>query len=360
MRGRRIPAGFALLLGMLALAPATVRASGVLTVGVQGRGDVMGPGVACSETGGDCTQPYMDRCERPRPQPVPYPEPMPIPDPDPVCSSQSATVTAANRAGTGFAFAGWSGCDIASGASCTVDMWDSRSVTARFVDVEGPGLSLLEPAPDATRRGVLTLRATASDNVGVARIDYEVRGTLAGSAAPNGSLTFTSTRVADGPAEVRAVAVDTANNTAAQTRTVIIDNTAPTLAVAGADGGRFVPGTTLRWAIDAADSIGIAKVECSLEPKGATASFDACTGGTRSHSAMLRAVGEYSFAVRQPMTRATSRHRACSSSRSIPMPRARPAAEPAAAAAMPVGSRPSGRLCATASERAVAGPGSCC
>jgi len=299
MRGRRIPAGFALLLGMLALAPATAQASGVLTVGVQGRGDVMGPGVACSEAGGDCTQQYVDRCDRPRPQPVPYPDPYPIPDPDPVCIPQTATATAANRAGTGFAFAGWSGCDAAAGATCTVDMADSRGVTALFVDVEYPHISVLQPGDRELRRGVVQLTAQAGDNAGVKQVDFKVNGEQVGSAlGSSGTVAFDTTRVADGPLEVEAVATDTSQKTTESSRMLRVDNTKPTLAVSGVDGGKVAPGVPMRWTIDAADSIGLASVECSLEPKGSSTSFGPCNGGTRSYSATLRAVGEYVFVVR--------------------------------------------------------------
>jgi hypothetical protein len=176
-------------------------------------------------------------------------------------------------------------------------MTDSRNVTARFADVEGPGVTLVEPAPDAMRRGMLQLRATATDNVGISRIEYHVNGTPAGSAVPGGDVTFNSRRVADGLVEVRAVAFDTTNNPAAQSRMVMIDNTAPSLAVAGADGGRVAPGG-LTWTIDVADSVGIARVECSLVRRGSPASFDSCSGGRRSHTATLRAEGEYAFMVR--------------------------------------------------------------
>jgi hypothetical protein len=287
-----------LSLATLACVPSAAQAGGVLTVGVQGQGDVAGPGVSCSHEGGDCGQLVIDDRYCPQ-QPIPLPD-MPAPVEEERCVNipNSISVTAVDRAGTGFGFSGWDGCDSVSGPTCHVFMTDSRNVTVRFADRQGPGVSLLEPAPDATRRGLLNLRATASDNVGISRIEYLVNGRPAGSAAPNADVTFNSAEVADGPVEVRAVAFDTSNNSTVQTRVVMVDNTPPPLAVAGADGGKFPLNTTLRWRIDTADSTEIASVECSLEPKGSSASFEACNGGTRSHSATLRAVGEYVFMVR--------------------------------------------------------------
>jgi hypothetical protein len=280
-------------LGAAQTAVPVAHATGTLTVAVQGPGRATASGIDCSDAGGDCSQSFYSQliCEDP-----------PVPGSKPFCYMQHPyiRVTAQPRL-PGIAFVRWEGCDAAAydgGLSCPIGITQDRTLRAYFVDDTGPAVQLVEPAQEATRRGQLRIRASASDNVGVTAVQYFVRGDPVGSATAGDGVTVDTTRVPDGEAIVKAVAVDASGGSGQDARTVMIDNTAPTLAVAGVDDGTAPPGTTLRWTIDAADSVAIASVQCSLEPIGSPASFGACSGGRGSHSATLRTAGDYAFMVR--------------------------------------------------------------
>jgi hypothetical protein len=285
-------AGLAALLAVAgsAMAAAPALADGTLTVVVQGRGDVTGSGISCNEGGGDCEEAYEDtqECD---------------PDLKPPCHDvpAEAVVTAANRSGTGFVFDHWNGCDDEFGSSCDVFLPGNRTVTAVFRDNQAPGVSLLEPATTAARRGVIALGASASDNAGVAGVEFRVRGVLVGArdtSAPYGT-TFDTTSIADGSAAVTATAFDSAGNSSAQSRTITIDNTSPGLTVSGPDGATFGPGTTQTWTVGASDATtGPPSVQCSVAAAGSGPSYGACSGGSGSHSVSNLPEGSYTLSVK--------------------------------------------------------------
>jgi Divergent InlB B-repeat domain len=87
-------------LGALFLGPQTL----TVNVSPPGAGTVLASGISCP---GDCTETYN-----------PY-------------STQTVTASAA----AGFVIGGWTGCDSAAGATCTVTMGGARTVTAQFQQV---------------------------------------------------------------------------------------------------------------------------------------------------------------------------------------------------------------------------------
>jgi hypothetical protein len=291
---RRLAVALALL-GALAVSGAAASAAGAtgtLTVSVQGPGRVTAPGIDCSDGGGACSRFYVSEriCEQP-------PE-----GGKPICYLQHPFVIASAqpRPGAGYAFLRWDGCPPSQndgGPTCRLSMTQNYNLTVHFIDDTAPSVAVLEPARDVARAQV-RLRASTFDNVGVTQVEYYVRGVRVGSVGPSEGVTFDTTQVGDGPAVVKAVASDAAGRSGQGERTVIFDNTPPALAVAGAGEAQFAPGTAVRWTISAADAVGLAGVQCSLQPKGSPASFGPCSGGKASHAATVRAVGAYAFAVR--------------------------------------------------------------
>ena len=82
----------------------------------------------------------------------------------------------------------------------------------------------------ATATGVVTLSATATDNVGVTLVRFRVNGTVVGTAATAPySFAWNSASVANGPATVDAQAVDAAGNvgTSALLTTTVSNSVAP-------------------------------------------------------------------------------------------------------------------------------------
>ena len=111
--------------------------------------------------------------------------------------------------------------------------------------------------------GTITFTATASDNVGVSRVEFLVDGVLKGTdtTAPY-SLAFDSTTVANGTHSLTAKAYDAANNVGTSTAVsftvsnTTADTTAPTVSAAasGTSG-------TVTFTATASDNVGVSRVE---------------------------------------------------------------------------------------------------
>jgi subtilisin family serine protease len=104
------------------------------------------------------------------------------------------------------------------------------------VDTQPPTVSLSAPAANAAVRGTVNVSANAADNVGVTHVDFHDGPTLIGSdsGAPYAVPWNTA---GDGPHTLTATAYDSAGLSSTDTRTVVVDNTAPTAAVTNPLGG---------------------------------------------------------------------------------------------------------------------------
>ena len=96
-------------------------------------------------------------------------------------------------------------------------------------DTTPPTVALTAPASGATVSGSVTVSATASDNVGVARVDFFDGTTLVGSdASAPYSVAWNTANAANGTHTLTATAVDAAGNSATSAAvTVTVSNTAP-------------------------------------------------------------------------------------------------------------------------------------
>jgi hypothetical protein len=92
-------------------------------------------------------------------------------------------------------------------------------------DNSPPSVQLTAPADGASVSGSALLAATASDNTGVARVEFLVDGAQVGAdtTAPY-ELTWNSATVSDGPHTVTARAVDGAGNAATSARAITTSN----------------------------------------------------------------------------------------------------------------------------------------
>ncbi|NWJ41139.1 MAG: M4 family metallopeptidase [Geothrix sp.] len=145
--------------------------------------------------------------------------------------------------------------------------------------------------------GVLTFSATATDNVGVTKVEYYVNNALKGSAtAAPYSFGFASTALANGSYSLVAKAYDAAGNvgtSAAVPFTISnADTTAPTV-TATVTG----TGTSRTFTATATDNVGVSRVEYYVDGalKGSataspyTVSFDGTTVANGSHSLVAKA-----------------------------------------------------------------------
>ena len=148
--------------------------------------------------------------------------------------------------------------------------WTSDPVTVTvFNDTAPPAVSMTSPADGATVTGTITIRATASDDVGVAGVQFRLDGANLGRedlSAPY-SVAWDTTASANGSHTLTAVARDAAGNTAtaaAVTVTVGNDTTAPTVAIISPADGANVSGT-VTVSGTASDNIGVAGVQFFLD-----------------------------------------------------------------------------------------------
>jgi Big-like domain-containing protein/parallel beta helix pectate lyase-like protein/Calx-beta domain-containing protein/uncharacterized protein DUF1565 len=119
--------------------------------------------------------------------------------------------------------------------------WDLGAYKYGNADTTAPTISLTAPANNATVSGVsVTVSANASDNVGVAGVQFKLNGANLGAedtTAPY-SVVLNTTTLADGTHTLSAVARDAAGNqTTANSVAVVVSNvvTLPTVTVAATD-----------------------------------------------------------------------------------------------------------------------------
>jgi hypothetical protein len=141
------------------------------------------------------------------------------------------------------------------------------SVTVNNVvpDTTAPTVAISSPL-SGTVSGTVTVNATASDNVGVTKVEFYVNGVIAATdtAAPF-SFSWNSKTVANGSASLTAYAYDAAGNkkvssaVSVTVSNVAVDTMAPAVAIASPLGGT-VSGTVAVTA-NADDNVGVARVD---------------------------------------------------------------------------------------------------
>ena len=130
-----------------------------------------------------------------------------------------------------------------------------------------PSVALTEPAASAVVGGTVSVRANASDDIGVTQVSFSVDGTTIGTDTNGGdgwSVSWNTSTVADGVHDVVATAADTQGQTAADSHAVEVDNTPPTVAVTSPADGSTVSATTTVTA-SAADAASVASVRVLVD-----------------------------------------------------------------------------------------------
>ncbi len=141
------------------------------------------------------------------------------------------------------------------------------TVNNTLADTTAPTVSVTVPANNSTVSGTATVTATASDNVGVTKVELYVNGTLKATdtTAPY-NYAWNTKNVVNGNYTLTAKAYDAAGNvgqsgniTVAVNNTVA-DTTAPTVSVTAPANNSTVSGTATVTAT-ASDNVGVTKVE---------------------------------------------------------------------------------------------------
>jgi len=157
-----------------------------------------------------------------------------------------------------------------------------------------PTISLSATPDSLIAPGTVTLTASASDNVGVARVAF-FRGATLLSVDSTSPYTYTDTlAIADkGTVSYRAVAVDAAGNSAEASKsvTVGVDTTAPSLTLA-ASAATVTTAQTVTFTATASDNVGVTKVEFydngtlistdTTAPYEASSAYTAASNGTHT------------------------------------------------------------------------------
>ena len=144
------------------------------------------------------------------------------------------------------------------------------SVTVNNVDNTPPTVSMTAPANGATVAGTsVTVSATASDNVAVMGVQFQLDGVNLGAedTASPFSITWNTTGVANGTHTLSAIARDGAANTATSSVSVTVNNdlTAPTVSMTAPADASTVSGSAVTVSATAGDNVGVAGVQFLLD-----------------------------------------------------------------------------------------------
>ena len=162
-------------------------------------------------------------------------------------------------------------------------------------DTTAPVASIAAPLANSTVSGIVGVNVNASDNVGVARVDLTVNGTVVATdtSAPF-SFSWNSAGVANGMANLVAIARDAAGNIGRSTTVAVnvANQSSTTPVTTGTDTtppavkiGNPVAGTvsgTVSVSVSASDNAGAAGISTVLKIDGAT--FAQGNGGTLGYS----------------------------------------------------------------------------
>lgn len=144
------------------------------------------------------------------------------------------------------------------------------AVGAESRDTQAPSVAIINPKSGNNVKGLVDVDASASDNVGVARVDLMVDGKLVASDSnsPYG-FSWDSGLVADGQHSMMAYAYDAAGNySASSSLNITVGNTADTLAPAvsiSSPGNGSSVGRNVTIKASASDNVGVAKMSVLID-----------------------------------------------------------------------------------------------
>jgi hypothetical protein len=147
------------------------------------------------------------------------------------------------------------------------NLGSSSVVNVTIADQTAPTVSLTAPAASAVVNGsTVTVSSTASDNIGVAGVQFKLDGANLNTEDTTSpySITWNTSTASDGTHSLTAVARDAAGNTTTSSAvSVTVDNAAPTVSITAPTAGSNVNGlvTVNTTATDNTGGSGIAKVE---------------------------------------------------------------------------------------------------
>jgi thermitase len=150
-------------------------------------------------------------------------------------------------------------------------------------DTTAPTVSIGSPGPSTKVSGLVPISVSASDNVGVTRVDLLVNGTVYASdtTAPFG-FSWDTTTLPDGSATLQAKAYDAAGNVGASgsvSVTVANDTIPPTVTIASPVSGAVVSGS-VAISVSATDNNKVSQISLSIDGQQVALSY----GSTLSYT----------------------------------------------------------------------------
>ncbi len=138
-------------------------------------------------------------------------------------------------------------------------------------DTQAPTVSITAPAAAATVSGTVAVNASASDNVGVTKVEFYLDGALQSTSTSSPySWSWATTSATNGSHSLTAKAYDAANNVGTSTAVSVTvsnssgDTTPPTTSVTAPANGATVSGTVTVTATGS-DNVGVTKMEIYID-----------------------------------------------------------------------------------------------
>lgn len=158
---------------------------------------------------------------------------------------------------------------LALGSSVWVDAFDYKPLPP---DTTPPMVSILTPADGTTVSGTIKATASASDNVGVVGVQFQLDGVNLGAEAMTApyAISWDSTTTSNGSHTLDAVARDAAGNKTTSTAVTVTvsnssaDTTPPTVSMTAPANGATVSGS-ITVSANASDNVGVAGVQFQLD-----------------------------------------------------------------------------------------------
>jgi chitodextrinase len=185
--------------------------------------------------------------------------------------------------------------------------WPSCTLSAYVTsggnpDTTAPTTSLTAPVDQASVSGTITVTASASDNVGVAGVQFQLDGANLGSEDTTSpySVNWNTTTVSDGTHVLTAVARDTSGNTTTSSSVTVTvanaDTTAPTTSITSPADNATISGTTTAVTASASDNLSVTKVELYVD--GSLAGTDTSSPYSFSLDTTALANGSHALATK--------------------------------------------------------------
>ncbi len=157
--------------------------------------------------------------------------------------------------------------DAAGNSQTSVPVSVTVANSAPPADTQAPSITILSPVAGFSVADVVNVNMSASDNVGVTKVELKANGTLlATMTAPPYTYSWNTKSVANGAVSLTATAYDAAGNTKIATNSVTVANdlTAPTVSITSPTASAKVSGIVAVNA-SATDNVAVAKVVFSVK-----------------------------------------------------------------------------------------------